>query len=318
MALAVERSCSMIVAMDKPATAGEIKAALEGSDDAEKTRMLKKAIAMSLAGEQLPALFICIIRDVLSSKDKTVQRLLLYYLVRTIAYAASSLLGRLQGLSSCRCRRLSRKRTRRGSCCLRWCGPTFQCCASPAVALHLIARCLQILICQNLRNNLIHPNEYLRGVTLRFLCRIREEDILEPLVPAILQNLEHRHSFVRRNAVLCLNELYKLPKGELMFQDAPEMIATFLGNEQDVSARRNALMFLTNHDPDRAIAFLSAHADKLIDWGAILQMAVVELIRKVSQPLCHSAPELYAPLDVSSSLASPKRTVLAGLSHEAC
>lgn len=51
---------------------------------------------------------------------------------------------------------------------------------------------LQILICQNLRNNLQHPNEYIRGVTLRFLCRIREEEILEPLVPSILANLDHR------------------------------------------------------------------------------------------------------------------------------
>ena len=50
----------------------------------------------------------------------------------------------------------------------------------------------QILICQNLRNNLMHPNEYIRGVTLRFLCRIREEEILEPLTPSILANLEHR------------------------------------------------------------------------------------------------------------------------------
>lgn len=51
---------------------------------------------------------------------------------------------------------------------------------------------MQILICQNLRNNLQHPNEYIRGVTLRFLCRIREEEILEPLVPSILANLDHR------------------------------------------------------------------------------------------------------------------------------
>jgi hypothetical protein len=43
---------------------------------------------------------------------------------------------------------------------------------------------LQILICQNLRNNLQHPNEYIRGVTLRFLCRIHEEELLEPLVPS--------------------------------------------------------------------------------------------------------------------------------------
>ena len=76
----------------------------------------------------------------------------------------------------------------------------------------------QILICQNLRNNLQHPNEYLRGATLRFLCRIHEEEILEPLIPSILANLEHRHSFVRRNAVLAINALYRLPKGELILQ----------------------------------------------------------------------------------------------------
>jgi coatomer subunit beta len=83
---------------------------------------------------------------------------------------------------------------------------------------------VQILICQNLRNNLQHPNEYIRGVTLRFLCRIREEEILEPLIPSILACLEHRHSYVRRNAVLAINSLYKLPKGELLLVDAPELI----------------------------------------------------------------------------------------------
>ncbi len=51
-----------------------------------------------------------------------------------------------------------------------------------------------------------------RGLTRRFLCRIKEEEILEPLVPSILANLEHRHSYVRRNAVLAINSIYKLPK----------------------------------------------------------------------------------------------------------
>lgn len=83
---------------------------------------------------------------------------------------------------------------------------------------------VQILICQNLRNNLQHPNEYIRGATLRFLCRIREEEILEPLIPSILSCLEHRNSFVRKNAVLAINALYKLPKGEHLLQDAPELI----------------------------------------------------------------------------------------------
>ncbi|KAI9084467.1 hypothetical protein K1719_033455 [Acacia pycnantha] len=42
-----------------------------------------------------------------------------------------------------------------------------------------------ILICQNLRNNLQHPNEYIRGVTLQFLCRLNETEIIEPLIPCI-------------------------------------------------------------------------------------------------------------------------------------
>lgn len=42
-----------------------------------------------------------------------------------------------------------------------------------------------ILLCNALRNDLQHPNEYVRGVTLRFLCRINEAEILEPLVPSV-------------------------------------------------------------------------------------------------------------------------------------
>ncbi len=31
-------------------------------------------------------------------------------------------------------------------------------------------------------------------------------------MPSILANLEHRHSYVRRNAVAAINAIYKLPK----------------------------------------------------------------------------------------------------------
>ncbi len=37
---------------------------------------------------------------------------------------------------------------------------------------------------------------------------------------------------MRRNAVLAINSLYKLPKGELLLVDAPELIERFLGQEQ--------------------------------------------------------------------------------------
>ncbi len=33
-----------------------------------------------------------------------------------------------------------------------------------------------ILVCNALRNDLNHPNEYVRGCTLRFLCKVKELD----------------------------------------------------------------------------------------------------------------------------------------------
>ena len=136
------------------------------------------------------------------------------------------------------------------------------------------------MICQNLRNNLQHPNEFIRGCTLRFLCRIPEVEILEPLLPSILANLEHRHSYVRRNAVLCVDAITKLEDGEDLLPDAPEMIERLLDTEQDTSARRNALQMLTRCAPARAVAFLMSQLDSLTTWGDILQNSVLELIRK--------------------------------------
>ncbi|XWS72821.1 hypothetical protein CRYUN_Cryun02cG0073300 [Craigia yunnanensis] len=138
-----------------------------------------------------------------------------------------------------------------------------------------------ILICQNLRNNLQHPNEYIRGVTLRFLCRLNETEIIEPLIPSVLQNLEHRHPFIRRNAILAVMSIYKLQQGEQLLVDAPDMIEKVLSTEQDPSAKRNAFLMLFTCAQDRAINYLLTHVDRVSEWGELLQMVVLELIRKV-------------------------------------
>ena len=138
-----------------------------------------------------------------------------------------------------------------------------------------------ILICQTLRNNLQHPNEYIRGVTLRFLCRISEAEIIEPLVPSILGNLEHRNPFVRRNAVLAINAMYKLPQGEQLLIDAPETIERLLSTEQDASTRRNAFLMLFQCAQDRAVSYLFSNIESVTEWGELMQMVVLDLIRKV-------------------------------------
>eukprot|EP00983_Pelagomonas_calceolata_P062133 1147146-Pelagomonas_calceolata.AAC.17 len=64
-------------------------------------------------------------------------------------------------------------------------------------------------------------------------------------------------------------------------QDAPETIEKTLRNEQDLSTRRNAFVMLSNYAQDRAVRFLFENLESVSSWGDILQMAVLELIRKV-------------------------------------
>ncbi|KAA8595689.1 hypothetical protein FQN60_010980 [Etheostoma spectabile] len=120
-----------------------------------------------------------------------------------------------------------------------------------------------ILVCDAYRKDLQHPNEFIRGSTLRFLCKLKESELLEPLMPAIRACLEHRHSYVRRNAVLAIYTIYR--NFEHLIPDAPELIHDFL---------------------DRALDYLSTCIDQVHTFGDILQLVIVELIYKV----CHANP----------------------------
>lgn len=46
-----------------------------------------------------------------------------------------------------------------------------------------------ILVCNAVRNDLQHPNEYIRGITLRLLQKLDDAELIEPLIPSCRQNL---------------------------------------------------------------------------------------------------------------------------------
>ncbi|KAI9015882.1 adaptin N terminal region-domain-containing protein [Phycomyces nitens] len=138
-----------------------------------------------------------------------------------------------------------------------------------------------ILVCNALRNDLQHPNEYIRGATLRFLCKIKEADVLEPLVPSVRACLEHRHSYVRKNAVFVIGSIYK--HFEMLFPDAPEVIQNFLISEADMTCRRNAFVVLCNIDQPLAVDYLTQVFSLVSTYDELLQLAVIELIRKDSK-----------------------------------
>ncbi|KAJ1364776.1 Coatomer subunit beta [Parelaphostrongylus tenuis] len=141
-----------------------------------------------------------------------------------------------------------------------------------------------ILVCDAYRKDLQHPNEFVRGSTLRFLCKLKEPELLEPLMPSIIGCLEHRHSYVRRNAVCAIFTIYR--NFEFLIPDAPELVSNFLAGEQDSSCKRNAFMMLLHVDQARALDYLSGCINQVTQFGDILQLIIVELIYKV----CHANP----------------------------
>lgn len=142
-----------------------------------------------------------------------------------------------------------------------------------------------ILICSFLRNDLQHPNEFVRVLTLRFLCKLKEKDLLAPLVSAVIQNLSHSLNYVRRIAVLTIHSIYRrFPE---LLPDAPEIVHSYLQTERGDSALRNAFDFLVAFAPERAAAFLFAYKESgelatavTQDTGYLL-MSVVDFCRQM-------------------------------------
>eukprot|EP00440_Ansanella_granifera_P055866 gb/GFBE01060550.1/.p1 GENE.gb/GFBE01060550.1/~~gb/GFBE01060550.1/.p1 ORF type:complete len:1011 (+),score=354.87 gb/GFBE01060550.1/:1-3033(+) len=137
-----------------------------------------------------------------------------------------------------------------------------------------------ILVCNALRNDLMHANEYVCGSTLRLLCKMKYYRILEPLKEAVLRNLGHRHSYVRRNAVMCVFSIVK-SFGVEVLPEAPEDIEQLLLVEGDLSTKRNAFLMLLNCDQERAIKYVLSLQDQVSSMGDIFQLSVLELVRKV-------------------------------------
>ncbi|ODQ67583.1 putative coatomer beta subunit [Nadsonia fulvescens var. elongata DSM 6958] len=134
-----------------------------------------------------------------------------------------------------------------------------------------------ILVCNAIRNDLQHPNEYIRGATLRFLCKLKESELLEPLVPSVRTCLEHRHAYVRKNAVFAVYSIHKL--SEQLLPDAAELIEAFLANESDSTCKRNAFVSLSNIDRDMAFAYLQRNVANIVDIDELLQLAFIDFIR---------------------------------------
>ncbi|EFZ03196.2 adaptor protein [Metarhizium robertsii ARSEF 23] len=135
-----------------------------------------------------------------------------------------------------------------------------------------------ILVCNGIRNDLQHPNEYIRGNTLRFLCKLREPELIEPLLSSARSCLEHRHAYVRKNAVFAVSSIFA--HSPSLIPDASELLATFIEGETDATCKRNAFAALANINHDAALLYLSSVFDGIPNAEELLQLVELEFIRK--------------------------------------
>lgn len=140
-----------------------------------------------------------------------------------------------------------------------------------------------ILACNALRKDLLSPNEFVRGRTLRLVAKIPIESIMENLVQAVNDNLVHRHYYVRRNAVMTLYAIFK-NFGAAILEESDEKIESLLQQETDLSTRRNAFLLLFNLNREKALTYLRTlmtAEDPLSEMGDVFQLIVLEMLTKL-------------------------------------
>ena len=164
-----------------------------------------------------------------------------------------------------------------------------------------------LLVTNAILKDLLHHNEYVRGSTLRLLCRMRYFKLLEPLIYAIVQNLSHRHSYVRRNAVMCIYAIVKT-FGPQAVPDAAAEVEKLLLVEGDISTKRNAFVMLVHSDIERVTNYVISMEEQISSIGDICQLVVLDLIKKV----CRLNPSLRPRLlRIVFSLASSSTPAVA-------
>ena len=213
-----------------------------------KRHALKAAIMAMLGGEAMPRILMQVIRFCINSDDKPLKKLCMLYWEVVPKYQEPSSDEVLRAAAG-----------------------------GQPVPRKLLPE--MILVCNALMNDLNHPNEFVRGSMLRFLCKVKDEEILGPIIPSIKACLQHRHPYVRKNAAMAVYHAFRL-HGETLLPDGPELIDAFINAETDVGARRNAVLVLYNESEDFAIKFLAKNLDDVSKFGDGFALQVLDLTRK--------------------------------------
>ena len=122
---------------------------------------------------------------------------------------------------------------------------------------------------------------------------------MEPLLSSARSCLDHRHAYVRKNAVWAVASIYQ--HSESLIPDAPELIESFLASENDLTCKRNAFAALVTISHQMALEYLMVTFDSILNADELLQLVELEFIRKDAVQNSQDKVEVFCSLQVIQS-----------------
>jgi coatomer subunit beta len=142
-----------------------------------------------------------------------------------------------------------------------------------------------LLVCNTLRNDLTHANEYVRGRTLRLISKLPYNEILENLKSPIFDNLTHKHLYVRKNALVCLSSIISNFGVDVLPNNIVERLREMIERDGDTSVRRNAYIALAkiDHEVSFQVTKDILQANDLNELSDLFTITIVENLKNLSR-----------------------------------
>ncbi|ADM12042.1 coatomer complex subunit beta [Encephalitozoon intestinalis ATCC 50506] len=132
-----------------------------------------------------------------------------------------------------------------------------------------------LLLSNQVRKDLEHPNEYVRGFVMRFVSTLDDQELVGNFYKLIKDNLNHPNAYVRRNAYFCLGEIFlKMDT----YKEIPDLLYHALLRDLDPNCLREAFVSLHQTDPDLALKYANE-----VDLSIPSELSTA-IIEKTSDP----------------------------------
>ena len=139
-----------------------------------------------------------------------------------------------------------------------------------------------ILAINTLINDINHPNEYIRALTLKFICSVNEKEIIQPITHEIINSIENTKSLIVKKQIYCaIRHIYCLYPD--LITNATDILVNALKKEKSVNIKCTVLRTLCFVNLEMTIKYILSKASQIMTFNEKYQMEILHIIKGVSK-----------------------------------